>query len=182
MGCCEVYGRSTEAGNFEPEPVYSNLGKLLLAHSIYDMHRIAHSVSGGLIVTLPHPDEDHNPDIMDKLDSLMSASPDVPPHRRAAVARLIEDLTASQSGAWYSVISVHGGGSPEALKREIFRNYPVAEKTELIKRLIERGLHSEAASAAIQPGQCCDTGCLPPEEVTVPKRDRTARSPTAGSN
>ena len=26
------------------------------------MHRIAHYVSGGLIVTLPGPDEDHNPD------------------------------------------------------------------------------------------------------------------------
>ena len=35
-----------------PDPVFSNIGKLLLANQIYDMHRIAHYVSGGLIVTL----------------------------------------------------------------------------------------------------------------------------------
>ncbi len=167
-----VYGKTTEAGNIEPDAVYSNLGKLLLAHSIYDMHRLANSVSGGLIVTLPHPDEDHNPDTMDKLDTLMSASPDIPPQRRAAVARLIEDLTASQAGAWYSVISVHGGGSPAALKREIFRKYPVADKVELVERLIERGVHPDSAAKPVQPGQCCDTGCQPPEQTTLPKRER----------
>ncbi len=169
-----VYGKTSDAGNFEPEPVYSNLGKLLLAHSIYDMHRIANLVSGGLIVTLPLPDDDHNPDTADKLDTLMSASPDIPPHRRASVARLIEDLTASHTGAWYSVISVHGGGSPEALKREIFRNYPVADKAELVQRLIERGVHSESGGHAKQPGQCCDTGCEPPKQVSVPKRQKTS--------
>ena len=167
-----VYGKSTPAGNYEPDAVYSNLGKLLLAHSIYDMHRIANSVSGGLIVTLPHPDDDHNPDTMEKLDVLMSANPDIAPHRRATIARMIEDLTASHSGAWYSVISVHGGGSPEALKREIFRNYPIADKVDLVERLIERGVHATAASNSKQPGQCCDTGCEPSVQSTLPKRER----------
>ena len=57
-----VYG-TTDAltGTWTPEPVFSNIGKLLLATQIYDMHRLAHEVSGGLIVTLPGPDEDHNP-------------------------------------------------------------------------------------------------------------------------
>jgi 4-hydroxybutyryl-CoA dehydratase / vinylacetyl-CoA-Delta-isomerase len=41
--------------------VFANIGKLLLATQIYDMHRLAHHVSGGLIVALPGPDEDHNP-------------------------------------------------------------------------------------------------------------------------
>ena len=167
-----VYGKTTDVGNYEPDAVYSNLGKLLLAHSIYDMHRTANTVSGGLNVALPHPEEDHNPDTMDKLDTLMSASADIPPHRRATVARLIEDLTASHSGAWYSVISVHGGGSPEALKKEIFRNYPVGDKADLVERLIERGLHKDSPGITPQPGQCCDTGCEPPKQSTLPKRER----------
>ena len=167
-----VYSTTTDAGNCEPDSVYSNIGKLMLASSIYDMHRIANTVSGGLIVTLPHPDDEHNLDTMDKLDTLMSASPDIPPHRRATVARLIEDLTASHSGAWYSVISVHGGGSPEALKREIYRKYPVAEKSEFVQRLIERGVHENSTSQTAQPGQCCDTGCQPPEKSTLPIRER----------
>ena len=165
-----VYCSATDAGNAEPDAVYSNIGKLLLADTIYDMHRIANTVSGGLIVTLPHPDDDHNPETADKLDTLMSASCDIPPQRRASVARLIEDLTASHSGAWYSLISVHGGGSPAAMKREIFRKYPIGEKTELVQRLIERGVHESAQAKTAQPGQCCDTGCEPSNKPTVPRR------------
>ncbi|MDO8420307.1 MAG: 4-hydroxyphenylacetate 3-hydroxylase N-terminal domain-containing protein, partial [Rubrivivax sp.] len=57
-----VYGAPDPlAGNFMPEPVFANIGKLLLATQIYDMHRLALEVSGGLIVALPGPDEDHNP-------------------------------------------------------------------------------------------------------------------------
>ena len=44
----------------------------------------------------------------------------------------MEDLTASHQAGWYSVISLHGGGSAEAMKREIWRNYPVMEKAELV--------------------------------------------------
>ena len=164
-----VYCKRDPSGNVEPDPVYSNIGKLLLAHSIYDMHRISNTVSGGLIVTLPLPEEDHNPDTKGKLDTLLTASPDVPPERRAVVARLLEDLTASHSGAWYSVISVHGGGSPEAMKREIYRQYPVGEKTEFVERLIERGVHADSRSDSREPGQCCDTGCAPP---TLPNRSQ----------
>jgi aromatic ring hydroxylase len=40
------------------------------------------------------------------------------------MARFIEDLTVSNQGGWYSVISPHGVGSPEAMKREIWRNCP----------------------------------------------------------
>ena len=57
-----VYGSADpHSGSFMPEPVFANIGKLLLATQIYDMHRLAHEVSGGLIVALPGPDEDHNP-------------------------------------------------------------------------------------------------------------------------
>ena len=36
-----------------PDTIFANVGKLLLATQIYDMHRLAHHVSGGLIVALP---------------------------------------------------------------------------------------------------------------------------------
>ena len=48
-----TYGQGDPSGNVQPEPVFSNIGKLLLATQIYDMHRIAHEVSGGLVVALP---------------------------------------------------------------------------------------------------------------------------------
>ena len=78
-----------------PDVVFSNIGKLLLATQIYDMHRLAHHVSGGLIVSLPGPDEDHNPVTAAKLADVLRGRSDIPYDKRIEVARFIEDLTAS---------------------------------------------------------------------------------------
>ena len=60
-----------------------------------------------------------------------------------------------------------GGGSPEAMKREIWRNYPVADRRDFVRQLVDRGLAGPAAVAeGDQPGKCCDTGCeAPPAKV-----------------
>ncbi len=168
-----VYAARDElSGVFMPDAVFSNIGKLLLATQIYDMHRLAHEVSGGLIVTLPGPDEDHNPATAAQLSAVLQASPNVPYDKRIQTARFIEDLTASYQGGWYSVISLHGGGSPAAMKQEIWRHYPVGSKVELVERLLERGVvhdPSRAITQNRQPGRCCDQGCSAPgQPVMVP--------------
>ena len=179
-----VYGKADEhSQTFMPDPVFSNIGKLLLATKIYDMHRIAHYVSGGLIVTLPGPDEDHNPETGAKLSEVLRANPDVPYEQRIETARFIEDLTAGYQGGWYSVISLHGGGSPAAMKQEIYRIYPIGSKVELVERILERGVAHDPDRAITknrQPGKCCDTGCttpgqpvmvdLPTVEASLPSR------------
>ena len=172
-----VYGaRDEHSGSFMPEPVFANIGKLLLATQIYDMHRLAHEVSGGLIVALPGPDEDHNPATAATLAEVLRANPAVPYDKRVEVARFVEDLTASYQSGWYSVISLHGGGSPAAMKQEIWRHYPVGSKVELVERLLDRGvlapnegIEPRAITRNRQPGRCCDTGCTQPgQAVMVP--------------
>ncbi len=155
-------GSQVGGGGIMPEPVFVNIGKLLLATKIYDMHRLAHYVSGGLIVALPGPDEDHNPETEASLSAVLAGRADIPAAQRLEVGRLIEDLTASYQGGWYSVMSLHGGGSPEAMKREIWRNYPVGEKVELVERLLDRNLVDEGRRVSRQPGRCCDSGCDAP--------------------
>ncbi len=173
------------SGSFMPEPVFSNIGKLLLSTQIYDMHRIAHEVSGGLIVALPGPDEDHNPATSATLSEVLRANPNIPYEKRIETARFIEDLTASYQGGWYSVISLHGGGSPAAMKQEIWRNYPVGSKVELVERLLERGvLHQEdrPITKNRQPGRCCDTGCTVPGQpvmISLPTNSKAAADRTA---
>lgn len=192
-----VYGKPDEySKTFMPDPVFSNIGKLLLATKIYDMHRIAHYVSGGLIVTLPGPDEDHNPETGAKLSEVLRANPDVPYEQRIETARFIEDLTAGYQGGWYSVISLHGGGSPAAMKQEIYRNYPIGSKVELVERILERGIGADGSPAASphdpqraitknrQPGKCCDTGCTTPGQpvmVDLPDVQATLPSRRAGA-
>ncbi|MEM1260840.1 MAG: 4-hydroxyphenylacetate 3-hydroxylase N-terminal domain-containing protein [Pseudomonadota bacterium] len=162
-----VYGIEDPAGNWQPEPVFANVGKLLLATQIYDMHRTAHEVSGGLVVALPGPDEDHNPQTAGDLATMLRAREDIPYEQRIDVSRFIEDITASNTGGWYSVISLHGGGSPEAMKREIYRNYPIEERRQLVERLLDRGVADTSATGAParqrQPGQCCPVGCAAPD-------------------
>ena len=161
-----VYATKDPAGSVMPDAVFSNIGKLLLATQIYDMHRLAHYVSGGLVVALPGPDEDHNPETAASLAAVLAGRPDIPASSRLEVARLIEDLTATQTGGWMSLISLHGGGSPEAMKREIWRNYPVMEKAELVEKLLDRRVLSDGRRVSKQPGRCCATGCEVPEVPT----------------
>jgi 4-hydroxybutyryl-CoA dehydratase/vinylacetyl-CoA-Delta-isomerase len=169
-----VYGEATAAGNMAPEPVFANIGKLLLATQIYDMHRLAHHVSGGLVVALPGPDEDHNPATAGRLSEVLTARSDIPYGKRIEVARFLEDLTASYQAGWYSVISLHGGGSPDAMKTEIYRHYPIGSKVDLVERLLDRGVLAEATRAITrnrQPGRCCVTGCQMtplPSAIAVP--------------
>jgi 4-hydroxybutyryl-CoA dehydratase/vinylacetyl-CoA-Delta-isomerase len=162
-----IYGVRHASGSIMPDTVFANIGKLLLATQIYDMHRIAHYLSGGLIVALPGPDEDHNPETAGSLAAVFAARADIPYERRAEVARLLEDLTVGDQAGWYSVISLHGGGSPEAMKREIWRNYPVAEKAGLVERLLDRGVLAQDRTVAGQPGRCCAAGCEPPAKAST---------------
>jgi 4-hydroxybutyryl-CoA dehydratase/vinylacetyl-CoA-Delta-isomerase len=183
-----VYAAQDPAGNVIPDVVFSNIGKLLLATQIYDMHRIAHHVSGGLIVSLPGPDEDHNPVTSAKLAEVLRGRADIPYDKRIEVARFIEDLTASNQGGWYSVISLHGGGSPEAMKKEIFRNYPLGNRVDLVERLLERGLLVDPERKITrnrQPGSCCDSGCVVPAApqmvpLPAPSAARRKIKPAAG--
>jgi len=158
-----VYAAKDQSGCAMPDPVFANVGKLLMSTQIYDMHRLAHYVSGGLLVALPSPDEDHNPAVSAQLDQIFAGRAGLPAGRRVELARVLEDLTVSSQGGWYSLISLHGGGSPEAMKREIWRHYPIAEKTQLVEALMERGVLTEGSEPARgQPGKCCPTGCRPP--------------------
>jgi 4-hydroxybutyryl-CoA dehydratase/vinylacetyl-CoA-Delta-isomerase len=158
-----VYGLKNAGGSMAPDAVFANIGKLLLSTQIYDMHRLAHDVSGGLVVALPGPEEDHNPATQASLAAVLAGRADIPAAHRVEVARLVEDLTASHQGGWYSLISLHGGGSPEATKREIWRNYPVGDKAALVEDLLERGLVADGRRVSKQPGRCCVTGCeVPP--------------------
>lgn len=71
-----VYAVADGSGCVEPARVFANIGKLLLSTQIYDMHRIAHGVSGELVVALPGPDEDHNPATAGSLGEMLKGRED----------------------------------------------------------------------------------------------------------
>lgn len=130
-----VYGRRTPAGNYEPDPVYANLGKLLLAQQVYDLFRIAHDIAGGIVVNAPTAEDVANPENTEFIAKYLVGRSGVTAAERIHMARFLQDLTASGEGGWYAVISAHGGGSPEALRLSAVRSYDVAERQALALRL-----------------------------------------------
>jgi len=130
-----VFGKETEAGNFCPDPVYSNIGKLLQGLHIYDMFRASHEISGGILVSSPYPEDMERPDLKTKLTDYMMGKDRIPADYRLKVARLLEDITASYQGGWYSVISIVGGGPPEAEKIEIMRKYDLEERMSHVEKI-----------------------------------------------
>jgi 4-hydroxybutyryl-CoA dehydratase/vinylacetyl-CoA-Delta-isomerase len=175
-----VYCQESAASIVTPDPVFANIGKLLMATQIYDMHRLAHHVSGGMIVTLPGPAEDHNPVTAGRLSEVLTARSDIPYQKRIEVARFLEDLTASYQAGWYSVISLHGGGSPDAMKTEIYRNYPIGNKVDLVERLLDRGLLADETRKITrnrQPGRCCPAGCFAPDTPRMVALPRSSATP-----
>ncbi|NIP39608.1 MAG: 4-hydroxyphenylacetate 3-hydroxylase [Candidatus Dadabacteria bacterium] len=135
-----VFGKETPAGNFSPDPVYANIGKLLQGTHIYDMYKVAHEVSGGILVASPSPEDMEIPHIGKKLSSYLTANDSIPSEKRLKMARLLEDITASYQGGWYSIIGIHGGGSPEAQRIEMMRKYDFDERKSLAAKIT--GLNS----------------------------------------
>ena len=80
---------------------------------------------------------------------------------------------------------LHGGGSPEAMKLEIFRNYPIGNKVDLVERLLDRGVLADATRKIThnrQPGRCCAAGCFAPDApqmVALPRSPAKPPSATA---
>ena len=64
------------------------------------------------------------------------------------------------------------------MKQEIWRNYPVGSKVDLVERLLERGLSDDPQRPITrnrQAGKCCDMGCSVPGQpvmVDLPKPRR----------
>jgi 4-hydroxybutyryl-CoA dehydratase/vinylacetyl-CoA-Delta-isomerase len=83
------------------------------------------------------------------------------------------DLTASDQAGWMSVISLHGGGSPEAMRREIYRYYPLEDRRALVERLLDRGILDTGQPPSKQPGRCCPVGCQVPETPVLSGAERT---------
>jgi 4-hydroxybutyryl-CoA dehydratase/vinylacetyl-CoA-Delta-isomerase len=68
------------------------------------------------------------------------------------------------------------------MKMEIWRNYPLGNKVDLVERLLERGVLSDEVRAITrnrQPGRCCVEGCQAPpapQMVALPEPKAARKS------
>jgi len=130
-----VQGKATPAGTWLPDTVYANVGKYYSGTTLHHEYELVHDIAGGLVATMP-PEQDFTaPETAPYLEKYLRGRAEVSAADRVRCFRLIEDITASAMAGLLLVAGVHGGGSPEAEKITILRQYDVAARKELARRL-----------------------------------------------
>jgi len=130
-----VNGRAMPCGTCLPDVVYCNIGKYYSGTTLHHEYELVHDIAGGLVVTMPPEEDFAQPPTAAYLEKYLRGRAEVSTADRIRCFRLIEDITASAMGGLLLVAGVHGGGSPEAEKITILRQYDVAARKALARRL-----------------------------------------------
>ena len=161
-------GEDAHSSTVMPDPVFANIGKLLLADA-----DLRHAPARALRVGRPDRHAARarrRPQPGDRGAARRGAARQ--PRRAVRQAHrggpLHRGPDGLYQGGWYSVISLHGGGSPAAMKQEIWRNYPVGNKVELVERLLDRGVLADG-----RPRRSPPTGS--PASAATPAARRPSR-------
>ena len=123
---CSYEGVKVEAGTYYVNTLLANEVKLNCTRNMYEISRLAHEIAGGFIATLPH-EWDLKSDITGPyIKKFFAANPEYKAEDRIKIARLLENM----SGGTALAESMHGAGSPQAMKIMIQResNIPAKEK------------------------------------------------------
>ncbi len=139
MYCCSIacssQGIQLPAGSYMADPMLANVTKLTATRSLYEIARLSHDIGGGILATMPSEMDWLHPDIGKYVDKYMKAVDEVPAVTRIRLVRLLEAMTCNTA----LVESMHGAGSPQALKVMIERRANLEHKKRLAERLAKVG-------------------------------------------
>jgi aromatic ring hydroxylase len=128
-------GTKHASGLYQPNYIYSNIGKFHSGTHVAHEMEIAQDIAGGLIITMPSEEDYFNPKTQGYLKKYLRGPAEVPVEDRIRAFRLVEDLAASRYGALWMVAGVIGAGAPEAQRVAIMSNYNFEEKEKIAKKL-----------------------------------------------
>lgn len=130
-----VKAKPTSAGIYEPEFLYSNVGRYLAGINIYHEYDTLTQVAGGLPSTIP-PEEDWlNPETGPYLEKYIMRKPGVSAEKLHRLFRFISDYSCSGACGWAQYAGVHGGGSPVMERIGIRNQYDFESKKGIAKHL-----------------------------------------------
>jgi len=128
---CSCQGEKTEAGSYYVNTLLANTVKLNCTRYMYEISRLAHDIAGGFIATLPYEKDYRDPVTGPIIDKYFAANPNYPTEERIRMGRLLENMTGGTALAE----SMHGAGSPEAMKIMLYRESNLEQKKEFAKKL-----------------------------------------------
>lgn len=132
---CE--GHQMPAGNWMIDPMLANVSKLSVTRFPYQIAQMAEDIVGGILVTSPAFADFENPETGDYLRKYLQGANGVSAENKIRLVRYIECMTRNSGAASYMTESLHGGGSPAAMKINIARYANFKGKQELAKRLAD---------------------------------------------
>lgn len=128
---CSAMGQRTASGAYYPDPLLANCTKHNVTRHVYEIARLAHDVSGGILATMPFESDLRHPDIGKYVDKYLAGVEGVSTENRMRILRLIENMT----GGTALVESMHGAGSPQTQKVMYGRYGKLDMKKKMAKEL-----------------------------------------------
>jgi 4-hydroxybutyryl-CoA dehydratase/vinylacetyl-CoA-Delta-isomerase len=128
---CSSQGFKTPSGAYYPDPLLANITKLNATRSIYETARLSQDIAGGLLATLPSEEDMKDPMLGKYVEKYFKSVADVPTEHRIRLLRLIEAMTCGTA----MVESMHGAGSPQAMRIMVQRQANLEQKKRLARKL-----------------------------------------------
>lgn len=132
---CSSEGARTAAGNYYVNTLLANTVKLNCTRYMYEISRLAHDIAGGFIATLPYESDLKDEETGPIIEKYFAANPAIPTEDRIRMARLLENMTGGTALAE----SMHGAGSPQAMRVMLYRETNLEEKKKFAKKLAKIG-------------------------------------------
>lgn len=128
---CSCQGSQTPCGSYYVNTLLANTVKLNCTRYMYEISRLAHDIAGGFIATLPYEKDYRSPVTRPYIDKFFAANPAFSTEERIRMGRLLENMTGGTALAE----SMHGAGSPEAMKIMLYRESDLEQKKNFAKKL-----------------------------------------------
>ena len=128
---------ATEAGNYEPDAMLTNVTKHNVTRFPYEIGRLAQDLAGGAVATMPSQQDFAHEEIGPLLEKYLKGRDDIPTEARVRILRLIENMTMGRNAVGYLTESLHGAGSPQAQRVQISRHMDVEAKKSLARRIAQ---------------------------------------------
>ncbi len=126
---------ATKSGAYLCDDMLANVCKHHVTRFPYEIGRLAQDIAGGLVVTMPSEADYRQDELSILLEKYLQGRADVPTEHRIRIMRLIENMTLGRNAVGYLTESMHGAGSPQAQRIQIYRQMELSFKQQLAQRL-----------------------------------------------
>jgi 4-hydroxybutyryl-CoA dehydratase / vinylacetyl-CoA-Delta-isomerase len=124
-----------DSGIWMNDEMLANVCKHNVTRFPYEISRLAQDLAGGIVATMPSEADLRSEEVGPLLERMLVGRADIPTEDRMRILRLIENMTLGRNAVGYLTESMHGAGSPQGQRIQIWRGMDVDLKRVLARKL-----------------------------------------------